>query len=264
VSLQLAGKVALVTGGGRGIGRAVSLALAAQGVSVALCGRTKETLDATAEEIREHGVDAWPIVADVTDHDALGRFVEQAANANSGGFDILVNNAVTSIGAPFDELTDEDWQYHLNVKLMAYIRGSRLALPFLRKSGGGSIVNIGGMTARISAPLRMSNGVVNAGVANFTKSFADFVAKDRVTVNCVHPGATATERMMKNVQRRASDAGVSIEEMTARTVSEIPLGRLIAPEDIAQSVMFFCSPMASMVTGQVIAVDGGSAPVINY
>ena len=181
MSLQLAGKIALVTGGGRGIGRAVSLAFAAQGVSVALCGRTKETLDATADEIREHGVDAWPIVA-----------------------------------------------------------------------------------ARISAPLRMSNGVVNAGVANFTKSFADFVAKDRVTVNCVHPGATATERMMKNVQRRASDAGVSVEEMTARTVSEIPLGRLIAPEDIAQSVTFFCSPMASMVTGQVIAVDGGSAPAINY
>ena len=134
----------------------------------------------------------------------------------------------------------------------------------MQRRGWGRIVNIGGMTARIVAPLRMTNGVVNAGVADFTKQFANHVAPHNVTVNCVHPGTTATDRMLQNLKRQASDAGVSLEEMTQRAIGEIPMGRLIRPEDIASAVLFFCSPLASIITGQCIAVDGGSAMSVNY
>jgi NAD(P)-dependent dehydrogenase (short-subunit alcohol dehydrogenase family) len=259
----LAGKTALITGGSRGIGRGVALAFAAQGMNVAICGRTQETLDSTAEEIRGHGVKAWPIRTDVTHLEQIQAFVAEAADA-AGGVDVLVNNAVFSKNAPFDEQTDAHWQHHLDVKLMAYIRCAREVLPHMRAAGWGRIVNIGGMTARIAAPLRITNGIVNAGVANFTKQLAGQIAGDNITINCVHPGSTMTERLVGNFERRAADAGVSIADIEAESVASIPLGRLIQPADIANAVLFFCSPMADMVTGQSIAVDGGSATSVNY
>ena len=263
MEFELAGKVALVTGGGRGIGKSVSLCLAEQGVHVALCGRTPETLEATAVEIRARGVKAWPIVADVSRTENIQRFIETAVE-QAGRIDVLVNNAVTSLSATFDELTDEHWRYHIDVKLLAYIRCARLAAEEMKRRGWGRIVNVGGMTARIPAPLRMTNGVVNAGVSNFTKQFADHVAPHGINVNCVHPGYTLTDRMIAVFERRAKEAGVSYDEMAAQTIEDIPIGRLIQPEDIAHAVLFFCSPLASSVTGQSIAVDGGSGSAITY
>ncbi|PIW27301.1 MAG: short-chain dehydrogenase [Rhodospirillales bacterium CG15_BIG_FIL_POST_REV_8_21_14_020_66_15] len=263
MDFQLKGRTAFVTGGSRGIGRAVALKLAEQGVNVAICGRTLDSLQATAADIRNFGVEAWPFQADVSKREDVERFAEQALTA-AGGVDILVNNAVTSTAAPFDEQTDELFRYHIDVKLMAYIRLARIILPHLEKKGWGRIVNIGGMTARIVAPLRVTNGVVNAGVANFTKQLATRAAKAGVTINCVHPGFTATERVMQIFRREAEDKGVTLEEAMAERVTEIPLGRLIQPEDMANAVLFFCSPLAAMVTGQCIAVDGGSGESVNY
>jgi NAD(P)-dependent dehydrogenase (short-subunit alcohol dehydrogenase family) len=263
MNFDLQDKVALITGGGRGIGKAIAVALAEQGVNIALCGRTEETLAQTADEIRALGVQAWPIVADVSRLENIQNFVSEAAKA-AGRIDILVNNAVTSMSAPFDEQTDEDWRYHIDVKLMAYIRSAREVLPHMQAQGGGRIINIGGMTARIVAPLRVTNGIVNAGVANFTKQFAGHVAAHNITVNCVHPGTTATDRMLQGFDRQAKDAGLSVAEIEARQIAAIPMGRLIKPEDIAAAALFFCSPMADIVTGQSIAVDGGSANSVNY
>lgn len=259
----LQGKVALITGGGRGIGRAVATKLAENGVNVAICGRTADTLEATATELRALGVDAWPVVADVADPAGLEGFVAQIADT-AGRIDIMVNNAVSSLHAPFAEQTDEHWRHHIDVKLLAYIRAARLVLPHMRRIGGGRIVNIGGATARIVAPIRITNGVVNAGVSNFTKQLSAQVGVDNVTVNCVHPGFTATDRMMNGVRRRANDAGITEEAEIERMVSSIPLGRLVDPEDLANVVLFFCSPMSAMVTGQSISVDGGSGESVNY
>jgi 3-oxoacyl-[acyl-carrier protein] reductase len=256
-------RVALVTGGSRGIGKAIALALAGQGTNIALCGRTRATLAEAAEEIRAHGVQAWPIEADVSRLPDIQRFVSEAVAA-AGRVDILVNNAVTSLSAPFDEQTDDHWRYHIDVKLMGYIRCAREVLPYMKECRWGRIVNVGGMTARITAPLRITNGIINAGVANFTKQLAGQVGSYNVTVNCVHPGMTLTDRMMANFERRARDANLSVEEITAQAVAEIPLGRLIQPKDIASAVLYFCSPLAEAVTGQSIAVDGGSAMSVNY
>jgi 3-oxoacyl-[acyl-carrier protein] reductase len=263
MEFELREKVALVTGGGRGIGKEVALTLAEQGVNIALCGRTPETLEQAAEEIRALGVRAWPIVADVSKLPDIQNFVKQAAAA-AGRVDILVNNAVTSLRAPFDEQTDDNWRYHIDVKLMGYIRCAREVLPHMKDQGWGRIVNIGGMTARIAAPLRVTNGIVNAGVANFTKQFSGHVAPHNITVNCVHPGTTATDRMKERFKRYAQDANVSVDEIETRQVAQIPMGRLIQPRDIASAALFFCSPMADVVTGQMLAVDGGSATSVNY
>jgi len=166
-NVELRGQYALVTGGSRGIGRAVALQLAAQGMHVAICGRTQASLDATANDIRAHGVECLAYTADVSRNDDIEQLVEQLkidtgsgnrsgnlSGNRSGNLSVLVNNAVTSSSARFDELTDDQFRYHIDVKLMAYIRIARLVLPLMPSNGLGRIVNIGGMTARIVAPLR--------------------------------------------------------------------------------------------------------------
>lgn len=263
MNYELTRKVALITGGSRGIGRAVALALAGQGAHIAICGRTRKSLDEAATEIKALGVHCWSYEADVSSLEDVETLVRKTAS-DAGRIDLLVNNAVTSTSAPFDEQTDELFRYHIDVKLMAYIRIARLVLPFMQQQGWGRIINVGGMTARIVAPLRMTNGVVNAGVANFTKQFSGYAAPSNVTVNCVHPGYTATERVQQIFESEAKESGKSVEEIVARRTQDIPLGRLVQPEDIAAAVLFFCSPMAKMITGQCIAVDGGSGTSIPY
>ncbi|MDH3714774.1 MAG: SDR family oxidoreductase [Gammaproteobacteria bacterium] len=263
MDFQLDNKVALVTGGSRGIGRAAALMLADQGMHVAICGRTEESLETTATDIRARGVQAWAFPADVSRVADVTELVGRAATA-ANRIDVLVNNAVTSTSAPFDELTDDEFRYHIDVKLMAYIRIARLVLPHMARQGSGRIVNIGGMTARIVAPLRMTNGVVNAGVANFTKQFAGYAARHNVTVNCIHPGYTATERVMQIFEREAKESDSDVETVIARRTGDIPLGKLVQPQDIASAALFFCSPLAGMITGQCIAVDGGSGEAVNY
>ncbi len=263
IDFHLKDKIALVTGGSRGIGRAVALMLAGQGMHVAICGRTRDSLDETVKDIRALGVEAWGFSCDVSKVDDVEKFVADAVSA-AGQVDVLVNNAVTSTSAPFDELSDEQFRYHIDVKLMAYIRIARLVLSRMKDRDSGRIVNIGGMTARIVAPLRMTNGVVNAGVANFTKQFAGYAAQHNVTVNCVHPGYTATERVMQIFEREAKESGKDIETIIAQRTADIPLGKLVQPEAIASAVLFFCSPLSAMITGQCIAVDGGSGEAVIY
>ena len=147
---------------------------------------------------------------------------------------------------------------------MAYIRIARIALEQMKKARNGRIVNIGGMNARIVEPLRMTNGVTNAGVANFTKQFANYAAQFGVNVNCVHPGYTATDRIMQIFKREAQESDTDLNAVLKKRTADIPLGKLIEPEDIASAVLFFCSPLSKMITGQCIAVDGGSGEAIAY
>jgi len=147
MSMALAGRVALVTGGSKGIGRAVAAALAREGAKLALCARGQEALEAAANELRAIGAEALVQVADVTRSGDITRFVAAAA-ARFGAIDILVNNAVSSTQGSFGALSDEEWRHHVDVKLLGYVRCAREALPWLEKSAQGRIVNIGGMTAR--------------------------------------------------------------------------------------------------------------------
>jgi NAD(P)-dependent dehydrogenase (short-subunit alcohol dehydrogenase family) len=263
MELGLRDRVAIITGGSKGIGRAVAIALAHEGVHIALCARGHDDLEAVATELRALGVKALPVVADVTSLEAIDRFVAQAAE-HFGRIDILVNNAVTSSQAGFADLSEEEWRHHIDVKLMGYVRVARAVLPHMRARHWGRIVNIAGMTARIVTSYRMTNGVVNAAVTNFSKHLAEQVGKAGITVNAVHPGYTWTPRLEGGLQRWAELDGLSLEAVTALRKSEIPIGRFIEPEDIANTTAFLCSSAASAVTGQAIAVDGGSGRAISY
>ena len=263
MDFELKGKLVLVTGGSRGIGKSIALKLADQGADLVICGRNQDTLDKAVKDVQSRGVDVWGFQADVSKSNEI-EILFQKISTLDRSVNILVNNAVTSTSAPFDELTDEEFVYHIEVKLMAYIRVARIALEQMKKAGNGRIVNIGGMTARIVAPLRMTNGVTNAGVANFTKQFANYAAQFDVNVNCVHPGYTATDRIMEIFKREAQESKADLNAILKKRTADIPLGKLIEPEDIASAVLFFCSPLSKMITGQCIAVDGGSGEAISY
>ncbi|MSP97762.1 MAG: SDR family oxidoreductase [Betaproteobacteria bacterium] len=263
MNLDLEGRVALITGGSKGIGRAVARAMAQAGASLAICARGERGLQDAAQEMRALGAQILTVRADVTQSADIRRFVDTAAT-HYGRIDILLNNAVSSSQSSFAALSDEEWKHHIDVKLMGYVRCAREVLPHMQKNGGGRIVNVAGMTARIVSEYRMTNGVVNAAVTNFTKHLAEQAGKNGITVNAVHPGYTWTPRLEAMLARWAELDGRTLEEITALRLQEIPIGRFIQPEDLANLVLFLCSQAASAITGQAIAVDGGSGRAISY
>ena len=264
MELGLSGKISIVTGGSKGIGRTTALALAREGSDVAICARGMEDLEDAAAEIRaQTGRKVLAIRADMSHLDDIKNLVFSTV-AELGGVDILINNAVNSVAAPFMELTDEDWLNHINVKVMGYVRCSREAIPHMINRGGGRIINIGGMAARSANSLTNSNGVTNSAVSNIAKNLSDYVAKDGILVNCIHPGTTRTPRQDMVLERQARDANVTVEEAERRAVAGIPIGRMVEPEDIADLVLFLVSDRASAITGQTIAVEGGAGRGIHY
>lgn len=263
MDLGLRGRVALVTGGSKGIGRAIAEGLASEGVNLALCARDAVVLESAANGLRRLGVDVLGVQADVTRPGDIARFVTAAAQ-HFNRVDILVNNAVSSTQNTFDALSDEEFRHHIDVKLMGYVRCAREVLPHLRKNGWGRIINIAGMTARIVTEYRMTNGVVNSAVTNFTKHLSEQVGRDGITVNAIHPGYTWTPRLQGMLERLVDLEKAPLEEVRARRVKEIPIGRFIEAKDLANLAVFLCSETSGAITGQAIAVDGGSGRSINY
>jgi 3-oxoacyl-[acyl-carrier protein] reductase len=264
MDLGLAGKVALVTGGSKGIGQATALALAQEGVQVAICARGAEALQQTAHELQaKTGGKVLAVRADMTSLEDIQRLVATTVQ-ELGGLDMLVNNAVNSIPGTFLELPDEAWVNHINVKILGYVRCAREAIPHMIRRGGGRIINIGGMAARQVGHLTNSNGVTNAAVANLTKNLADQVAPHHILVNCIHPGTTRTPRQAAMLERRARDMGGSLAAAERSAVQHIPIGRMVEPDDIADLILFLVSARASAITGQVIAVDGGAGRGMVY
>ena len=263
MELGLRGRVAVVTGGSKGIGRAIAEGLAREGVGIAICARDAAALESAEAELRKFGVNALAVQADVSRAQDIAHFVASAAR-HFDRIDILVNNAVTSTQNTFDALSDEEFRHHIDVKLLGYVRCARAVLPHLRKNGWGRILNIAGMTARIVSEYRMTNGVVNSAVTNFTKHLAEQVGKDGITVNAIHPGYTWTPRLEAMLERLVDLEKTPLEELRMRRVREIPIGRFIQPADIANLAVFLCSEAAGAITGQAMAVDGGSGRSISY
>ena len=258
------GKVALVTGGSMGIGQATALALAHEGANVAICARGLDTLKQTAREIQDAtGSTVVPIRADMTSVEDITMLVWSTIN-ELGHIDILVNNAVNSTTARASQLPDDVILNHINTKVMGYVRCAREVITSMKNKGGGRIVNIGGMGARSASATNPGSGITNSGVAAYTKALADDVAADGILVNCIHPGSTLTQRQLQLIDERAAREGVSADAIMERTVSNIPIGRMVQPEDIANLVVFLVSDEASAITGQTIAVDGGAGRGVVY
>ncbi len=263
IDLQLKGKSVLVTGGNRGIGRAIALAFASEGANVAICGRDAEALAATKSALEANGVKANAVTADLFTAEGCTRAVAAATEA-FGGLDILINNASTNIGGRLETLTDEQLMERVNGKTLASMRCCRAALPHLRASSGGRVIIIGGTSTRNVGVDALPSGLGNASAANFSKQFSYEVASDGVTVNIVHPSFTKSDRYPDRRAARAKQRGISLEDAEASFASQFPIGRIVEPTDIAPMILFLASPHASAITGQSIAIDGGSTPTVVY
>ena len=257
MDLGLRGKTALVTGGSKGIGRAVARTLAAEGVRVAICSRDATMLKQAAADIERATsghVDVVP--GDLSRRDEVARVAAEAL-ARLGRLDILVNNAGAIKGGDFLATPDEEWLEGWSLKLLGYIRMAREVLPHMQRQGGGRIVNVVGAAARNPAPTYMMGGTANAALINFTKALADLGARSKVLVTGVSPGPVKTERWDSLMAQQAKAAGQDFETYVRERSQELPLGRIALPEEVADVVCFLASERASFLTGITITVDGG-------
>lgn len=261
--LSLKNRVALITGGSKGIGYAMASHLGASGARLVICARNEQGLNEARSKLQTQGLEVLTVLADVSQPRDIESLV-QTAHTHFGRIDILINNAVSSSQNSFDALSDEEWRHHIDVKLMGYIRCARAVMPHMKSNGWGRIINIAGITARDVSSYRMTNGVVNAGVTNFTKHLAEQVGPWGVTVNAIHPGYTWTPRLESALEKWALLENKTLQEVKAMRLQEIPIGRFIEPRDMAQLAVFLCSEAAQAITGQAIAVDGGSGRAIPY
>ena len=261
MDLQLDGKTAIVTGGSRGIGKAVARVLSADGCSVVITGRYADTLSESAEDIAgDTGGKIVPIVSDMTSTDQVNAMVAQAAEALGGRIDILVNNAAAPGGlarGSLAEIRDEDVMLDLDTKVMGYLRCARAVAPYMQRQGWGRIVNVGGLSAR-RAEGNLSAGVRNSGLSNLTKYLAEELGGDGVCVNLVHPGTTRTERSGPMYAEQAEREGTTVEEIERRAASRNSTRRIVDAEELAWVVAFFASPRSIAISGETIAAGGGS------
>lgn len=254
--MELEGKVAVVTGGSRGIGKAIARRLAEEGADVVISARTADNLEAAAEEITTStGRRVEPVPADLSTLGGCETLHRQATSAFDH-VDILVNCAGATKSGPFLELSDELWQAGFDLKLFGAVRLSRLFWPQLSASHGSVVHIVGGM-ARTPNPNFAIGGAVNAALANFGKALAGLGLVDDVNVNMIHPGQVQTERLTEMMRDQAAQQGKTPDQMLAETIQRQGIRRLGTPEDVAELAVFLCLPRARHIQGTAISVDGG-------
>ena len=265
MDLELSGKTAIVTGGSRGIGKAIARELAREGVDVAIAARGREALEATARELAdETGRRLIPITADTGNEESVQSMVHQAVTA-MGHLDILVNSAARVGGGPspsLPEVTEEHFWEDMNVKVMGYLRCAREVAPYMLQQGWGRIINISGLAARQSGSTIGS--MRNVAVAAMTKNLADELGPYGINVTVVHPGTTRTERTQSMVAEQASSQGISPAEVELRMAEDISVRRIIDAREIAYVVTFLASPKSGAINGDGIAAGGGAGRSIHY
>ena len=257
LELGLKGKVAVVTGGTEGIGRATALRLAQEGAHVAICARRKELLDNVGAEIQKFGVQALAVPADMSKAADIDRFMK-AVIERFGRLDILVNNAGTSMRGAFLELDDGMWSADIELKVFGAIRCTRLAVPHMKKQGGGRIVNITISSAKQPGAQSMPTSVSRAAGLAITKALSKEFAADNILVNTVCIGKIKSGQH----ERRFKKEGISAEEYYSKTAKDIPMKRVGEAEEVANVITFLVSDAASYVTGSSINLDGGISGVL--
>jgi 3-oxoacyl-[acyl-carrier protein] reductase len=242
---EVAGRTAIVTGAGRNIGRAIALALAEAGAAVVVNGRSdRSATDEVVKEIERRGGKAVAVMGDVGEEATAAAMVAAAAS-RFGGVDILVNNAAGRPEQPFDEMTLADWRAVHTTVLDGAFLAVKAALPHIKNSPAGAIINIGGVSAHIGTRHRAHVVAAKAGLVGFTKALAHELAEHKITANCVVPGLIETAR--------DPNAAMPHHHQVSRTLS----GRLGAPEEIAAAVRFLAGPQGGYITGQTLHVNGG-------
>jgi 3-oxoacyl-[acyl-carrier protein] reductase len=255
MELGLAGKVALVTGSSRGIGRGIAVALAQEGCDLVLTGTDEAALKDAASAVTGHGRKAKTVAIDLR-KDTAPAALTDAVKSAFGRLDILVNNAGTTRRGDFLTLTDADWAEGYALKFFAHVRLSRTAWPLL-KASGGSLVSIGGTSGRVPTAGFTIGSSVNAAVAAFSKALADLGKTDGVQVNCIHPSYVDTERFARRVKADMERTGKSEAEVREWHRKDIGTTRLGTTDDVANLVAFIVSPRGRWLHGATVDLDGG-------
>ena len=258
MDLQLKGKCALVTGGSEGIGKAIAMTLAKEGVNVAICARRLEPLEKTAEEIRNAtGVTVVAITADLTKDAEAKSFVETAAK-KLGSLDLMINNAGSAPGGVIETLTEADWEQAMQLKFMGYVRCLRYALPIMVKQGGGRVVNLIGNDGVKPSYWEICAGRRQCGWSEPHDVARRSVRQATASRFCaVNPGPVRTERWAGLVTAMSRDMKLSYEEADKLAPASIPMGRIAEVEEVANLVVMLASPLVQMVNGTMIEIDGG-------
>jgi 3-oxoacyl-[acyl-carrier protein] reductase len=260
MELGLTGKIALVTGASRGIGRGIALAFADEGCDLMLTARDAGALDEVAAAIRAKGRKAVVSVRDLRAPDAPAAVVAQVQK-EFGALDILINNAGTTKRGDFFKLTDEDWAEGYALKFFAHVRLARAAWPLL-KERQGALIAIGGTSGRKPHATFTIGSSVNAAVAAFTKCLADLGKEDGVRVNCIHPSLVETERQWRRIRAAVEQSGEPEDKVRAALCRETGIIRFGTVEDVADLVTFMVSSRATWLHGATVDLDGGEIPVL--
>ena len=275
MDLGLAGKAGIVVGGSRGIGKAIALALAREGVELAVVARHAAALQHAAREINlVAGPRIVAVPCDVRDRQAVDAAVDEAAR-ELGRLHILVNSGSLPGGSPtatgrIDTIVDEDFQDDFNVKYMGALRCARAAIPHLKAAGWGRIVNISGLNARLAGNL--SGGARNVSLVHLTRTLAMQLGRHGITVNCIHPGVTRTERTARMLRERARRKGTTVTAVEAADYATDEagrsrgnsIGRMVDAAEIGHLAAFLCSDKSWALNGEVIAADGGGSASVYY
>jgi NAD(P)-dependent dehydrogenase (short-subunit alcohol dehydrogenase family) len=257
VDLQLSGRVAIVTGGGLGIGKAITRELVTEGAAVVIAARRQHVLESTAKEIEaQTGGRVLPIAADTTSTESV-RAMVTAAVSELGRIDILVNGAAAPSGLVRSSLDAADPELllaDLNTKVIGYFRCAQAVAPHMKPRRYGRIINIGGLTGRSSHAL---SGMRNLAVVHMTKVLSDQLGPYGITVNTVHPGVVETDHIHELYAAEAAKQGITPQQVEQGFIDRTPIRRVLAPEEIGQIVCFLASPKAGGITGESVGIDGG-------
>ncbi|HEY6328985.1 MAG TPA: SDR family oxidoreductase [Blastocatellia bacterium] len=258
-TVKLEGKVSIVTGGGRGIGRAISLRFAREGSSIVVSGTSEQYLAEVARRINESGGKAVPCVADVADEQAVEHLIGIAL-AEFGRIDILVNNAgIAGPTAPITKVDASDWERTLAVNLTGAFLCAKHALPHMIEQRSGRIINITSVAGLKGYALRGPYSASKWGMIGLTKTLALEAGRYNITANAIAPGPVRGERIDAVINKRATEMGRTVEEVEREYVSQIALGRMVEENDIAETALFLASEEGGNISGETLTVAGGFA-----